>query len=232
MPAKLIQPGTIYSRLTAIEAALPIQYPDGVNHSRTQFQCSCGKIVICENAQVRMGVVRSCGCLAIESARKLLYKHGLSRSRIYHVWHGMCDRCSPTNRRKQYRKNYAGRGITVCDRWKTFENFLSDMGPGKLGWSLDRLNNNEGYNLYNCVWATAIRQSRNRRNNTIITIDGITGCVAELCDHFGVPRQRVYKRLKTGWTPEEAIKVPPLICTVDPIGKTSSFLGISNIFII
>jgi hypothetical protein len=97
-------------------------------------------------------------------------KHGQSggnnqyaRSKLYTTWADMRKRCNNPNY-KEY-EYYGGRGIKVCERWNEFINFAADMGqhPGK-GWSLDRIDNNEGYHPDNCRWATPAMQSKNRRS--------------------------------------------------------------------
>lgn len=100
--------------------------------------------------------------------------------------------------------NYGGRGIKVCERWLNFESFHADVGDGKKGWSIERIENGKGYELSNICWATPIRQARNKRNNRIITVSGITGCLAELCERFGCNYHLVYMRLWNGWTNEQA----------------------------
>jgi len=88
-------------------------------------------------------------------------KHRLSRSRVYEIWAGMLKRCDEPKHASY--KYYGGRGISVCDRWRTFENFLADMGHPPDGTSLDRIDNDGNYEPTNCRWATAAVQAKNKR---------------------------------------------------------------------
>lgn len=89
------------------------------------------------------------------------FVHGGRKTREYKSWSAMRDRClCPTNR--QYAA-YGGRGITVDPSWDSFEVFLADMGPRPVGFSLDRINNAEGYSKQNCRWASPKTQANNRR---------------------------------------------------------------------
>lgn len=99
-----------------------------------------------------------------EASRRATH-HGHNRhgqpTRTYRSWSGMRTRCFCKNNRVYAR--YGGRGITVCERWKKFENFLEDMGVCPPGRSIDRINNDGNYEPGNCRWATPTQQSRNRR---------------------------------------------------------------------
>lgn len=86
------------------------------------------------------------------------------RPKEWNIWYHMIRRCAnPTSR---YFKHYRGRGITVCDRWMTYENFYEDMGPRPTPkHSLDRIDNDGNYELSNCRWASPHQQAVNKSNS-------------------------------------------------------------------
>lgn len=88
------------------------------------------------------------------------YQHGMSGTKTYRCWYNMIQRCQ-NPKSDSYRK-YGAKGISVCDRWLSFENFYSDMGDQPAGETLDRIDSAVGYEPSNCRWATYKTQNRNR----------------------------------------------------------------------
>lgn len=88
-------------------------------------------------------------------------KHGMSHSPEYHTWEAMKQRCFNPHRPKF--RFWGGRGITVCERWLKFENFLADMGQKPTGMTLERIDGDKDYCKENCCWASFSDQNRNRR---------------------------------------------------------------------
>lgn len=105
--------------------------------------------------------------------------------REYKAWAGIKTRC--LNSKNKVYKYYGGRGITVCERWLKFENFLADMGlKPSAQHSIDRIDNNGNYEPSNCRWATDKEQTRNRRSNIIVEHEGVAMCMADAAELSGV----------------------------------------------
>lgn len=139
--------------------------------------CNCGKLVSVAASSLRSSLTRSCGCFHQERLRAVAYKHGHADHRNgavsveYYAWISMKQRC--TNPKRHNYKNYGGRGIVVCDRWRdSFINFLADVGerPGPE-FSLDRINNDGNYEPGNVRWATRSQQQRNTTKKTLSDSD-------------------------------------------------------------
>lgn len=130
------------------------------------------------------------------------------RSLTYRSWDAMIHRCTRPSA-TQY-SFYGGRGISVCERWKTYANFLADVGerPSKRH-SLDRYPNKNGnYEPGNVRWATAKEQANNTRRTRNISALGQTLSLQQWADRTGINCDVIYQRLKHGWSPERAVTIP------------------------
>lgn len=140
-------------------------------------------------------------------SRGLREHHGMSKTSVYIRWVSMRNRCN--NTADTAYPNYGGRGIRICPAWNTFSVFYADMGDPPPGASLERKDNNGPYSPENCCWATRTEQSRNRRNNVIISLDGETHPLSVWAERFGIRYATVHQRIyKYGWAIEAAIKTP------------------------
>jgi hypothetical protein len=166
-------------------------------------RCDCGNFIVVASRSVTSNNTRSCGCFHIDQ----ITTHGMSycgRNTVYEygVWGNMRNRCNNPND-KDYPK-YGGRGIKVCERWNSFENFLTDMGKCPDGYQIERRNNNDGYHPDNCYWATRKVQNRNKRTNRNITYNDETLCVTEWAERLGIKSDTLFSRLDKGWSVERA----------------------------
>ena len=205
--------GQRFGRLTVLELTplRPVHF---------RCRCDCGAIVNVLSMLLRDGRTRSCGCLRREVTAAKMRTHGFApsgkRPPEYSLWLNIKQRC--TNPAVAHYQDYGGRGITVCDRWRSFENFYADMGPRpdtvpgsrkRSLYSLDRIDNNGPYSPENCRWATQHQQTRNKRTNRFVTYDGHTLTIKDWADRMGVDEGLIRHRLNIGWTPERAITLRP-----------------------
>jgi len=124
----------------------------------------------------------------------------------YNAWRNMRQRC---NRRTHPQfDRYGGRGITVCQRWDSFEAFRDDMGPRPSGLTLERVRNEKGYYPGNCIWATQGLQNRNTRRTHIIELNGKRQCLTDWAAEHGLHPMTVWSRMQLGLSFAEALAHP------------------------
>ena len=111
-------------------------------------------------------------------------------------------------RSDKYRKNYRDRGITVCERWLQFENFLEDMGERPMNLTIDRIDNNGNYEPGNCRWATHKQQNNNWRHNVRIELKGESLTAAQWAERLNLNLSTIYTRLNSGWSAERILTTP------------------------
>lgn len=186
------------------------------NNNRPQWicRCDCGKIVLVEGRHLRQKQTKSCGCYRSENSKKMHTSHGLHGTRFYRIWRGMFDRC------KDKDKNYLSNNITVCNRWKKFENFRDDMYEsylkhiemfGEKETTIDRIKNKNNYIPSNVKWSTAKEQARNRGSNYLITYNGKTKLLIEWAEEFGLNYKTLLNRVFTlKWDPIKSIITPKI----------------------
>jgi len=165
------------------------------------LECKCGA-----EYMRGMGLVHAKSLCITCTKTKASTKHGGQGTPEYCSWDCMIQRC--TNPNNISYKNYGGRGIVVCDRWRDFRNFYADMGNRPEGTTLERIDNNKNYEPDNCKWATQYEQGRNKRNNRIVEYNGKKYCLTDLANKFGLKFDTLSSRLNLGWPIEKALHEP------------------------
>jgi len=225
--------GQTFGRLTALHPILSTRSPDGAPLERKEgtpwvCKCECGEKVIVYGNRLVTGNTSSCGCLKRKLLldNRLAMTHGGYKTPEWRSWHAMIDRCCYDNSIAYHA--YGGKGITVCEHWRDFANFITDMGPmptdrGRM--SVDRFPDNKGgYWCGHCPqclangwtlnarWATYQEQAINRtyRGRRMIEFDGETLSIADWARRIGIDQSVLSTRLRDGWTVEEALTIPTL----------------------
>jgi hypothetical protein len=178
--------------------------------------CDCGRMTTVRGSHLARGESKSCGCLKREVGeitRITSTTHGHSRSGkygesspTYESWSSMKYRCHSAKHPSHHR--YGGRGITVCERWHKFENFLQDMGERPEGMEIGRKDNDGGYFKGNCRWETPAQNSRNTSKNLILTFDGKSMCLTEWSEVCGIGTTTIKQRLLRGWSIQKSLTQP------------------------
>ena len=178
-------------------------------------RCSCGVEKRVHGSNLAAAKSLSCGCLSVELTRNTFTKHGMARTPEHRAWSGMKDRCLNPNSDAYDR--YGGRGISVFDGWiDDFAAFLAHVGSRPdAGYSLDRIKVNDGYKPGNVRWATAVEQNRNRRNVGAV---GDTDTVTVRLEN-GVSNSTYHRRIREGWTREEAASISPRPKRANGLGR-------------
>jgi hypothetical protein len=131
---------------------------------------------------------------------------GRSKHPLWGVWHAMMGRCYyPSTTKYSY---YGGRGIGVCERWRDFWSFVEDMSPRPDGHFLDRIDNNLGYSLQNCRWATKDTHHNNKRDAVILEWKGRSMTIAQWSRELSIHPKTIGLRIARGWCIEDALGAP------------------------
>lgn len=196
--------GQVFGRLTIVSD--PFRNPGG-SKRRVFCQCSCGRITEKNLSDILAGHTTSCGCYARERSSARERTHGMTSSPEFNTWKGIKQRCYNPNH--THYESYGGRGIAMCDAWRlSFDAFLADMGPRPQGTTLDRIDNDRGYEKDNCRWVSKKTQSRNVRTNTWIEYRGRRMTVVEASEEAVVDYNTLLWRIGQGWDIEKAMNQP------------------------
>lgn len=188
--------GRRFGRLTVIELA-------AVNRVRWKCLCDCGQTKVILADSLSTGRSISCGCFRKADAVRRATVHGMHESKEHIAWQNAKARCIPGSRTHKY---YYGRGITMCVEWlNDFQAFYDHIGPCPPGLTLDRIDNNRGYEPGNVRWADCTTQARNRRITNKLTFQGETLAIAAWAERTGVNAANIRYRQKLGWSLDKIV---------------------------
>lgn len=197
--------GAKFGRLTVVERA-PFK-----GKSKWRCSCECGGESVVYATHLLRGRTVSCGCRLRENQAALKpaqAKHGMWKTSEFNIWSGMLKRChSPGDKGFSA---YGGRGITVCDQWRDdFKAFYDHIGPRpSKRHSVDRIENDKGYEPGNVRWATPEEQQRNRGVNVRAEVCGEVLTAAEISQRFGLSETAVLRRIHRGLTGADLVSPP------------------------
>lgn len=198
-----VNPGDKFGRLTIIKEI------DGTRYSRRILcKCDCGKNKVVDLTALISGNTQSCGCLKKELVRAKNLTHGLSGSKLHHIWTSMKQRCFNPNDQSYF--NYGARGIRVSQEWLDFQEFYKwAMSNGyREGLTIERTDNDGNYEPSNCKIIPFSEQSKNRRSNHWIEFSGERKTMSQWARDLGFKRETIKDRIRSGWPIEKVLTTP------------------------
>lgn len=205
--------GKKFGRLTVIERC----GSDKDSKPMWKCLCDCGNTAIVRGYCLRRKTkpTKSCGCLIPEIAsntmkNKVLHGHcvGFVHTKLYRHWITIKQRCFCENNNMYH--NYGGRGITMFNEWihnfKAFADYIGNP-PDKYS-TVDRINNDKGYEPGNIRWATRKEQANNRRDNVKVTYNDQTMTLTQWAENLGIKPVTFFSRRRLGWTIEQILTTP------------------------
>lgn len=216
-----IKIGDRFGRLVVETEPFRVATPTALNPNRRDIRvrcrCDCGRERTPSVWNLCNGNTQSCGCVRGEKTGAQLvarnFRHGGTSGGVhlpeYESWNGMMKRCY--NKKCKGYPNYGGRGIVVCERWKSsFLDFYEDMGPRTSPrHSLDRIDNEGNYEPANCHWATRREQNDNRRSSVMLEHDGRRMLIKYWANLTGIGKTTLSWRIRKGWSVADALTIPP-----------------------
>lgn len=183
-------------------------------HRKWNCICDCGNHSSVFATNLNRGATTSCGCLSSRHGatklKEINTKHGMSNSKLYHVYYGVLYRCTKENSKAF--KHYGGRGISICDEWKnSFESFnqWAITNGYEEGLTIERIDNNGNYEPTNCKWIPQSEQVNNRRTNIYATINGETKTLKEWSRISGISYTTLRSRkMRYKWDDADLLSKP------------------------
>jgi len=196
--------------LTVVKEVEPHYYPSGRHDKQYLCKCDCNNMVTVLGIHLRSKHTTSCGCARIENTRKMATTHNMSNTRLYNIWKNMKQRCYNPNRLDSH--VYYEKGISVCEEWKNnfelFYNWSINNGYND-SLTIDRINNNLGYEPTNCRWVTQKEQCNNYLNRNInLTYNGETHTLKEWSEILNLSYSALHFRIIRGWDKKLVLSVP------------------------
>lgn len=188
-----------------------VEGTQGVCNSIWKCKCDCGTEKSIKGINLIRGKSKSCGCLKTRICTDRFSKHGMSDTKVYQSWEAMIARCECESNVSY--ENYHSKGISVCSEWRdsfeTFYEYVSKLEHfGEKGYSLDRINNNDGYKPGNVRWADRYTQNNNTSKNIYIELNGETKTLAQWVKLYDLKYYTVLYRMRRGWSAYEALTTP------------------------
>lgn len=173
-------------------------------------ECDCGKLKVVDGNNLKNGHVSSCGCYRRQLATQKNLTHGMTKTKAYLAWRNLKSRCENIHDIRY--GMYGGRGIAVCNEWRSFEGFYQDMGDAPEGMSIDRINNDGPYCKENCQWATNEEQCNNKSTNHVISFNGETRTMTQWARKIGIMPDTLERRINKLRMPIEKALTMPVSC--------------------
>ena len=206
--------GLRFGLLEALYRTEPIVTPSGKAITMWMCRCECGTEKAIRYGSLINGDTKSCGCASTKLSLEAREVHGDSGTRLYGIWTDMKRRCYNPN--KQFYCCYGGKGVQVCDEWRSnylaFKEWALSNGY-RDDLTLDRIDSNGNYEPNNCRWATPVEQANNRGSwNSPLTLGNETHNVTEWAAILGVNATTLFKRKAAGWSDERTLTEPIHSC--------------------
>ncbi len=193
--------GMRFNRLLVLERA------NIKGRAKWKCQCDCGNMTLSVTYSLLNGDAQSCGCMSREKIKATNTTHGKSNTKIYNVWVGIKKRCS--NQNYEHYARYGGRGICLCEEWKSFPKFyewaMSNEYSEEL--TIERIDVNGNYSPDNCKWIPFEEQGRNRADTVFVLFTGTKIRLKELSNQVGMDYKYLHAHYKKGDLPNIVLGV-------------------------